>query len=224
MRDGGGQVGLLLSGGLDSAVLLGQLLAQGRGVQPIYIQSNLVWQTAELAWLRRLLAAMGSPRLCPLVVLDLPLADLYADHWALTGAGAPAAGSPDDAVYLPGRNVLLTVKAMLWCQLHGVEELALGVLGSNPFADATPKFFEALQDVLNSATGASVRITRPLQQLDKRRVMELGRDLPLGLTFSCIAPVGELHCGRCNKCDERRVAFESIDCQDPTEYAAGLRD
>jgi len=48
------------------------------------------------------------------------------------------ADTPDDAVFLPGRNVLLLSKAMLWCHLHGVEEVALAPLESNPFPDATP--------------------------------------------------------------------------------------
>ncbi len=213
------QVGLLLSGGLDSAVLLGRLLSQDIVVQPIYIQSQLIWQEAEYAWLARLLKAMESPSLRSAVVLDLPLGDLYGDHWAVTGVKTPAAGTADDAVYLPGRNVLLAVKAMLWCQLHGLDELALGILGSNPFADATPEFFVAFEALLNSATGKSVRLVRPLARLDKRQVMELGRNLPLELTFSCIAPVGELHCGQCNKCRERQIAFHSIGLPDPTRYA-----
>jgi 7-cyano-7-deazaguanine synthase len=49
--------------------------------------------------------------------------------------------------------------------------------------------------------------------------MALGRDLPLELTFSCIAPAGELHCGRCNKCAERRAAFREADREDRTSYA-----
>ena len=49
--------------------------------------------------------------------------------------------------------------------------------------------------------------------------MLLGRGDPLELTFSCIAPVGDLHCGRCNKCFERRAAFRLIDMVDPTRYA-----
>ena len=39
--------------------------------------------------------------------------------------------------------------------------------------------------------------------------MELGRDMPLELTFSCIDPRDGLHCGRCNKCAERQEAFRS---------------
>ena len=35
---------------------------------------------------------------------------------------------PDEAVFLPGRNALLTIKAALWCQMHGINELAVATL------------------------------------------------------------------------------------------------
>ncbi|MGO8752302.1 MAG: 7-cyano-7-deazaguanine synthase [Thermoguttaceae bacterium] len=214
-------VGLLLSGGLDSAILLGHFLRQHQTVRPFYICSNLVWETAELQAVRGLVKALASPRLAELVVLKLPVSDVYDGHWSVTGNGTPDAQSADDAVYLPGRNAVLIVKAALWCQLHDIRELALGVLGSNPFADASAAFFEQFQGALNLATGAGLRILRPFANLEKRDVMELGRGLPLGLTFSCIAPVDGLHCGRCNKCAERQKAFRLIDSPDPTCYAAG---
>ena len=80
---------------------------------------------------------MAVPGLRPLAILDLPVVDLYGDHWSLGGGDVPDSESGDDAVFLPGRNVLLLSKAMLWCHLHGVPGLALGTLGGNPFADAT---------------------------------------------------------------------------------------
>ena len=52
------RIGLLFSGGLDSAILLGHLLQGGSRVRPFYIDSNLVWQTAELKSTRRFLSAM----------------------------------------------------------------------------------------------------------------------------------------------------------------------
>jgi 7-cyano-7-deazaguanine synthase len=55
--------------------------------------------------------------------------------------------------------------------------------------------------------------------MTKRQVMELGRDLPLELTFSCISPVDSLHCGRCNKCAERQAAFRDAGLPDGTRYA-----
>jgi 7-cyano-7-deazaguanine synthase len=49
--------------------------------------------------------------------------------------------------------------------------------------------------------------------------MREGEHFPIDLTFSCIAPVGDLHCGRCNKCAERKHAFAAAGIVDQTEYA-----
>jgi 7-cyano-7-deazaguanine synthase len=189
-------------------------------VQPFYIQSQLAWQREERRAVGRLLRALASPRLQKLVILTLPLRDLYGDHWSVTGCEVPDASTPDAAVYLPGRNALLLVKAALWCRLHGVGQLAVAVLGSNPFADATADFFARFESALNLATGGLVRLIRPFAQLSKGEVMSLGEGLPLELTFSCIAPRGRLHCGRCNKCAERRAAFRLSNVPDPTRYAS----
>ena len=100
--------------------------------------------------------------------------------------------------------------------------VALAVLGSNPFGDATPEFFDDFESALHHATGERVRIVRPFARFDKRQVMNLGRELPLELTFSCIAPAAGAHCGRCNKCAERNAAFRLIGADDPTRYAADI--
>ena len=97
--------------------------------------------------------------------------------------------------------------------------MALAVLESNPFADATDEFFADFEAVLNRAVDGRLRIIRPFAQLDKRQVMQLGAAMPLELTFSCISPVGQTHCGRCNKCAERRAAFDLDGPDDPTQYA-----
>jgi 7-cyano-7-deazaguanine synthase len=189
----------------------------------LYVQSHLNWQHAELAAADRYLGRLRGTfaGLQPLIVLDLPLADLYEGHWSLTGVNPPDAHSSDEAVYLPGRNALLLVKAAIWCQLHGIEQLALGTLGTNPFDDATPGFFDAFEAMLNSGGGPRLQVARPLGSLTKCQVMELGRDLPLESTFSCIAPVSGLHCGQCNKCAERQAAFRQVGWPDPTIYAFG---
>ncbi len=212
-------IGLLLSGGLDSGILLGELLRRGFRVHPLYVRSDLVWQGAELAAARRYLAALARAELGELVVLDLPLADLYEDHWSVTGHDPPPAESPDEAVYMPGRSALLLIKPALWCQLHNVNRLAMGVLGSNPFADAEADFFDTFESALNHAVGGRLQMIRPFAELSKREVMLLGRELPLELTFSCIAPRAGVHCGDCNKCAERKAAFRMIDSEDPTRYA-----
>src|SRR5688572_30473941 len=213
-------IGVLASGGLDSAILVGHLLGERRRVQPIYIRTGLVWQDEELPALRRFLGQIATPDLVELVVLDLPLADLYQGHWSLTGTNIPAADSPDEAVFLPGRNALLLVKAAVWCQLHGIAELALAPLGTSPFDDAGEGFLTDFQAALNRGGASRLELLRPFGDMTKRQVMELGRGLPLALTFSCIAPADGIHCGRCNKCAERKAAFREAEIPDGTRYAA----
>jgi 7-cyano-7-deazaguanine synthase len=213
-------IGVLASGGLDSSILIGHLIRSGRSVQPFYIRTGLYWQRRELAALAQFLEAIAAPELRPLVVLDLPLADLYGEHWSVTGQNSPNATTPDEAVFLPGRNALLLVKAAVWCQLHGIAELALAPLGTSPFDDAGANFLADFQAALNRGGASHVELLRPFGKMTKRQVMELGRGLPLALTFSCIAPADGLHCGRCNKCAERKAAFREAEIPDGTRYAA----
>jgi 7-cyano-7-deazaguanine synthase len=212
-------VGVLASGGLDSSILVGHLLTKRQAVQPFYIRTGLNWDDHELRALKAFLTAIATPELRKLVVLELPLADLYDGHWSLTGDDVPAADSPDEAVFLPGRNALLMIKAAVWCQLHGIHELAMAPLGTSPFADASSEFFHDFQTAMSHGPVRTLRLVRPFGELYKRDVMALGRHLPLELTFSCIAPFAGLHCGRCNKCAERRAAFKTAEIPDKTPYA-----
>src|SRR3954469_16712643 len=214
------ETGLLLSGGIDSAVLLAQLLARGWHVVPFYVRTGCVWESSELDAVERFLARMEQPALGELVVLDMRLADLYGDHWSLTGADVPDEHTLDKAVYLPGHNPLLLIKPAIWCRMHGIGHLTLATLSNNPFSDATPAFFGRFEEMLHEAMGGRVQIARPFEQLKKNQVLEMGGHLPLELTFSCLAPVDGLHCGHCNKCAERRRAFLEIGIDDATEYAA----
>ena len=212
---------VLVSGGLDSAVLLAESLPDHAAVYPLYVRCGLAWEAAEVDHLHRFLAAVAAPSLRPLHVLELPVADVYGDHWGLTGRGVPGADTSDEAVFLPGRNVLLLGKALLWCHLRGVPALALAPLAANPFPDATPEFFAAYGAVVDRAVGGSVRVLLPYLGLTKSEVVRRGRGLPLGLTFSCLRPLRGRPCGACNKCAERRRAFAEAGLPDPTPYHPG---
>jgi 7-cyano-7-deazaguanine synthase len=209
---------VLVSGGLDSAILLAETCRRTPPVQPLYVKCGLAWEEVELAHLRRFLATLDQASLRPLVVLDMPVRDMYGTHWSVTGQSVPGAETPDEAVFLPGRNVLLLSKAILWCHLHQTPGVALAPLESNPFPDATPAFFDAFERVVNEAIGGQVRVHRPYHGLHKTDVLRRGRGLALEWTFSCIRPVNGRHCGACNKCAERRKGFDDAGLPDPTPY------
>ena len=212
-------VAVLASGGLDSAVLTAEYLREGRVVQPIYVRFGLAWEDTEETHLRRFLDTLQSAAVRTLVTLALPVADTYGSHWSLSADDVPDADTPDEAVYLPGRNLLLLAKSSIWCALHGYPTVALGTLKGNPFADSSREFFGDVESLVQTAVDHRLEIATPFSELDKAHVLELGRHLQLQHTFSCIDPTAGVHCGRCNKCAERQRAFEEAAIDDVTIYA-----
>jgi 7-cyano-7-deazaguanine synthase len=209
---------VLISGGLDSAVLLGESLGRHPIVHPVYICTGSTWETIEQMYLRRFLESIASPNLGKLVLLTQPVNDLYGAHWSMTGTLVPNAHSPDEAVYLPGRNILLLAKSLLWCHLNDVPQIALAPLAANPFPDATIEFFNEFARVVNRAVNGATRVVAPFLRLSKVDVIRRGRGLPLEHTFSCMSPAAGIHCGACNKCAERQRAFADAGVADPTAY------
>ncbi len=218
-----GPAGVLVSGGIDSAILCVDLLHEHSRVHPIYVRFGLRWESVELKYLMNFLHTLRSkwPELAPLTILEEPITQVYGAHWSNVGEpGVPGFETADDAVYLPGRNILLAAKAAVWCRLRDINTLAFGTLKGNPFPDSSPTFFEDYEALLNLAMRGQLRIIRPFERLSKIQVIARGAGLPLHLTFSCLDPTKSKHCGVCNKCQERRKAFQKAGWLDRTEYVA----
>lgn len=212
---------VLVSGGLDSAVLLKDALRSYRSVQPLYVRAGMRWEPAEFRHLGRLLRALRSPRLRRLIVVEAPLADLYGRHWSTGGRRPPGYRAGNASVYLPGRNIALLSKAATFCALRGIPVLLSGILDGNPFPDATRPFLRAMERALSAGLGTRVRILAPYLRLTKRSVIRRARGLPLEHTLSCNDPKRGRHCGSCSKCAERVRAFRRAGVPDPTAYAGG---
>jgi 7-cyano-7-deazaguanine synthase len=214
------ETAVLFSGGLDSAVLLAAE-ARHASVHPLYVSTGLAWEPAERATAARLLASpVFDGKVRPLVPLEFTVRDLYAPtHWAIRGV-PPAYDTPDEDVYLVGRNLVLLAKAGIYCAQHGVSRVALGPLAGNPFPDARPRFFEAMAEALALGLDHEIDIATPFRELHKDDVIRLGAELgvPLELTLSCMNPIGGTHCGACSKCRERQDGFASAGIEDATVY------
>lgn len=215
---------VLISGGLDSAVLLADEARTGVA-HPVYVSVGLAWEAQERRMLERLLLTPPYAGVAPLAALEFGMRDVYAPtHWAVTG-NPPAYDTPDEDVYLVGRNLVLLTKAGVMAATKKAERIALGPLAGNPFPDARPEFFEAMSRALTLGLDRTVEIVTPFAGMHKEEVIRLGGSLgvPLELTLSCMNPQpGDtlpLHCGLCSKCRERRDAFIAAGIADPTPYA-----
>ena len=229
---------VLLSGGLDSAVLLTEEAARGEA-QPIYVTAGLAWESAERAMVDALLRSdVMSGRVPPLATLTVDMRDVYAaTHWAVEGR-PPGYHTPDEDVYLPGRNVILVGKAAVYCAAARIDRLVIGTLAHNPFPDATEDFRTAMARALSLGLAHPLRIDAPYAGTSKAEVIRRGAKLgvPFELTLSCMNPpsalsarprqsaggatAAALHCGECSKCRERHDAFIEASVADPTIYTS----
>ena len=223
VRSEGGQgAAVLCTGGLDSAVLLADVAQREKGIRvvPVYVGVGLAWEQGEIAVLARLLRSAPYRDVQPIETLRFDIRDVYPPtHWAIRGE-APGFDTPDEDVYLEGRNIVLLTKAAVFMARAGLGRVYLGPLAGNPFPDATPEFFATMARALSLGLDTSIEIAAPFAGMHKAEVIALGRSLgvPLELTLSCMQPNGERHCGRCSKCRERRDAFREAGVEDPTAY------
>jgi 7-cyano-7-deazaguanine synthase len=235
---------VLLSGGLDSAVLLAEEASRGE-VQPIYVAAGLAWEGPERAAAEAFLAGSSlGGHVRPLVSLSVDMRDVYdATHWAIAGR-PPGYRTPDEDVYLPGRNIILLAKAGVYCAAAAIDRLVLGTLAHNPFPDATPEFRAAMAGALSLGLAHGLQIDAPYANFSKADVIRRGASLGVrfALTLSCMSGTGlrvdgdgsvsgtgfrahgngnlSPHCGVCSKCRERHDAFVEAGVADPTEYVA----
>jgi 7-cyano-7-deazaguanine synthase len=223
---------VLLSGGLDSAVLVADEATHGE-VHPVYVSVGLAWEEAERAIVSTFLARTplnGKRR--PIVSLSVDMRDVYAaTHWAIEGR-PPAYDTPDEDVYLPGRNVVLLGKAAVYCAAAEIDRLVIGSLAHNPFPDATPEFRAAMARALSLGLDRPLVIEAPYATRSKADVIRRGTALgvPFELTLSCMNPPpsaishqpSAIHCGACSKCRERHDAFNEAGIVDPTIYASTI--
>ena len=215
---------VLFSGGLDSAVLLAQERQSHAPVRPVHVRAGLAWEDAERRAIDRLLAAPAfSSGVEPLTTLTVDMRDVYpASHWAVAGH-PPAYDTPDEDVYLEGRNIVLLSKAAVLAARLGVTRIAMGSLSGNPFPDATPEFIRTMSRALTLGLGREIEVVTPLAAFHKDHVVRMGIELgvPLELSLSCMNPANDRHCGACSKCRERQHAFRDAGVEDRTTYVVG---
>ncbi len=212
-----------MSGGLDSSVLMAVLADQGREVFPIYVRAGLRWERDELAVLRRFHRALALKKLKPIAILDFPTTEITRRHWSVTGRAVPGYGATMASNYILGRNFALLAKSAIFCAHNRIGEIAMASLEANPFPDARPQFFRALERAVKIGMELPLRIRTPFLGLKKSDVIRKGRALPLQLTLSCARPRGSLHCGACTKCAERVRGFRDAGIPDLTRYAVKPR-
>ncbi len=125
---------------------------------------------------------------------------------------------------VPNRNAIMLAIAFGIAAARGADAVATAVHGGDHFIypDCRPGFTEAFETMQRQALAgvADVRLYTPYVHTDKAAIAAEGVRLGVDYTrsWSCYKG-GEIHCGRCGTCVERREAFHLAGAEDPTTYA-----
>lgn len=123
---------------------------------------------------------------------------------------------------VPFRNGIMLAVAGGFAESAGAQGLVIAAHGGDHaiYPDCREDFMRAMGDALRLGTYAGIALLRPFIALDKGQIATAGAHLGVDFaqTWSCYKG-GEIHCGRCGTCVERREAFQQAGLADPTVYA-----
>lgn len=218
---------VLLSGGLDSSVLLHYVVKVLR-CPSVHALSFHYGQRHS----RELACASAQARELDADhrVMDITfMGALIQQGSALIEGGAPV---PDLAsltseeltqpqTYVPNRNMMLLSMAAAYAEAHGMTELYYGAQAQDEYGywDCTRDFLDRMNDVLQLNRKRPIRIHAPFVTKSKAETVALGLELGVDFTrtWSCYRG-GEVACGTCPTCVERLNAFKANGTVDPIAY------
>ena len=201
---------VLFSGGLDSTVLVQQLIHDQASVRLLSINYGQRHKK-ELSHSARIATSMNLPHR----ILDLPdLAELLSGS-SLTDSSVelPEGHYAEESMkstVVPNRNMILLAMAAGYALSIDFDTVAYAAHAGDHtiYPDCRPVFADAMQNALQLADWKDLRLHRPFVNLTKAELVRIGAKLgaPLHLTWSCYAG-DESHCGKCGTCVERKRGF-----------------
>ncbi len=227
---------VLVSGGMDSAVVIAMAREQGFAVHALSVRYGQR-HTSELDAADRVARELGA---VAHKTVNVDLRSIGGSALTDEAIGVPmdddghAIGSDarkDDipVTYVPARNTIMLSVALGWAEVLGAADIFCGVnaVDYSGYPDCRPEFIAAFQHLANLATkagveGAGLRIHAPLQHLSKADIVREG--LRLGVDFaqtvSCYQADAEGRaCRHCDACRLRAEGFAAAGVADPTRYA-----
>src|SRR5690606_31188015 len=221
---------VLVSGGMDSAVVLGLAREQGFACHALSVAYGQR-HTSELDAAARVAAALGAVE-HKTVVVDLRSiggSALTDERIAVpTDEDGHVIGATIPVTYVPARNTIMLSVALGWAEVLGAADIFCGVnaVDYSGYPDCRPEFVEAFERLASLATragveGAGLRVHAALQQLGKDAIVREGVRLGVDFaqTVSCYSADGAGRaCGHCDACRLRAAGFAAAGVADPTRY------
>lgn len=212
---------VVLSGGLDSTVLLHHHIAKQDQVRAVTINYGQ----------RHVYEVGYAAKTCRALKIEHQVAELGQLRELLPGSSQTDSkvsvphGKYDEEVMkktvVPNRNMILLSIAIGVAVSHKCEAVSYAAHAGDHaiYPDCRPAFVEALEHASLLCDWQPVSIIRPFINFTKALIVARGQELGVDFasTYSCYEG-GAKHCGRCGTCVERFLAFKESGVPDPTPY------
>ena len=215
-----------LSGGMDSATLLGSLLEEGHQINACtftYGSKHNQYETEAAFNLVNFYQKKGMSVNPFFFNLEETFKN-FESNLLKSGGEIPEGHYESENMKLtvvPGRNLIFASIMAGLAESIGAEVIALGVHAGDHaiYPDCRPLFISHLRNVLFASTDGKVDVITPFLGKTKIDIVRIGQELevPFEITRTCYKD-SPIACGRCGSCQERLEAFNLNNLLDPIQY------
>mgnify|MGYP001347661874 FL=1 len=126
--------------------------------------------------------------------------------------------------YVPSRNIVFLSFASGYAECHDIDNIFIGVnaIDYSGYPDCRKNFIDNFEKLINKSTkkgleGSKFKINTPLINLSKKDIIKLGHKngVDFSMTSSCYSPKLKKNCGVCDSCLLRKQGFEEAGLIDP---------
>lgn len=159
------------------------------------------------------------------ITINLDFMHQYFKSSLLDGADAiPEGHYADDnmkSTVVPFRNGIMLSIAIGIAESNNLDQVFIANHGGDHtiYPDCRPEFIKAIDSAANAGTYNNVKVVAPYTQITKSDIARIGKKLGIDYTetWSCYKG-GEIHCGKCGTCVERKEALAEAGIEDCTIY------
>lgn len=211
----------LLSGGMDSVAALYVVAGEHEVVGTLSFDYGSKHNAKEIPMAAWHAAQLGVPH--DVITLGF-VNQLFTSDLLQSGGDIPDGHYADENMkrtVVPFRNGIMLSIACGLAESRGAEALVIAAHSGDHaiYPDCREPFMQAMADAMRHGTYVGIQLMRPFIDCDKTEIARRGAALGVDFsrTWSCYKG-GDIHCGTCGTCVERREAFIDSGVPDPTRY------
>lgn len=210
---------IIVSGGMDSTVLLYEY--QDRIALAVSFHYGSNHNDKEIPFAKKHCEKLGIKH----ITIPLQFMKEYFHSSLLEGADAIPEGNYDDenmkSTVVPFRNgIMLSIAAGL-AENYGLKHVMMANHGGDHtiYPDCRPEFVQGMSNAIAAGTYDRITLVAPYTNITKTDIAAKGKELGIDFseTWSCYKG-GEIHCGKCGTCTERKEALAQAGIEDNTIY------